>query len=144
VEGLTFWLSEIKRQWPDVRFVTQGEFGMIWRAKFKSNSFRYRFEEQGSGIGGSDSDKEIKWFMNKTFRLALLKDLKNGEEKVIDFTRYDLKTNEPESGSTRNWSLMGEINQKQTRPEDKPIPMDQLSKDTRSMIKAFYPDLFAR
>ena len=144
VEGLTFWLSEIKRRWPDVRFVTQGEFGMIWRAKFKSNSFNYRFEEQGSGIGGSEADKEIKWFMNKKFRLALLKDLKSGEEKVIDFTRYDQNAIEPESGSTRNWSLMGEINQKQTRPEDKPVPIGQLSKEAKSMIKADYPDLFAK
>ena len=50
--------------------------------------------------------------MNKEFRLALLKDIKTGEERVIDFTRYDKSYKEPESGSTRNWSLMGEINQK--------------------------------
>jgi len=143
-EGLTLWLSEIKRQWPEVRFVTQGEFGMIWRAKYKSNSFNYRFEEQGSGIGGSDADKEIKWFMNKKFRLALLKDLKNGEEEVIDFTRYDTSVKEPASGSTRNWSLMGEINQKQTRTGDKPIPVDQLSKKSKSIIKAYYPNLIAK
>jgi hypothetical protein len=141
-DGLTFWLSEIKKRWPDVKFITQGEFGMIWRENFKSNSFSYRFQETGSGIGGSDPDKEIRWFMNKKFRLALLKDLKTGEERVIDFTRYYKSLKEPESGSTRNWSIMGEINQKQTRPEDKPIPIDKLSEKSKSLIRRYYPILF--
>lgn len=85
------WLSEIKKRWPDVKFITQGEFGLIWREHYKTNNFNYRFEEKGSGIGDSDADKEIRWFMNKKFRLALLLDLKSNTEKVIDFTRYDLK-----------------------------------------------------
>ena len=57
---------------------------------------------------------KIRWLMNKTFRLALLSEKSKGsKEMVIDFTRYDLKAKEPVSGSTRNWSLMGDINQKQ-------------------------------
>ena len=60
VAGLTYWLSEIKKRWPDVKFITQGEFGLIWRQSYKTNSFSYRFEEKGSGIGGSDQDKEIR------------------------------------------------------------------------------------
>jgi hypothetical protein len=66
----------------------------------------------------------------------------NSEEMVIDFTRYDIKSEEPVSASTRNWSLMGEINQKQTRPQDKPIPLKSLGKDQKSLIKKYYPDLF--
>ncbi|NWJ53208.1 MAG: DUF3863 domain-containing protein, partial [Bacteroidetes bacterium] len=85
--GLENWLSNIKKRWPDVKFITQGEFGLIWRNHYKNNNFNYRFEEKGSGIGGSDADMEIRWFMNKDFRLALLKNWKlNTPEKVIDFT----------------------------------------------------------
>ena len=126
-----------------MKLITQGEFGWIWRKHYKTNEFNYRFEEKGSGIGGSDAAMKIRWFMNKTFRIALLQDeVKNNPEMVIDFTRYDLKAKEPESGSTRNWSLMGDINQKQTRPEDKPIPLTKLSEEGKSLIKKYYPTLF--
>lgn len=136
VSGLTDWLSEIKNRWPDVQLITQGEFGLIWRNHFKENSFNYRFEEKGSGIGGSDAGNEINWYMNKAFRLALMRDWqKNSPQMVIDFTRYDLKAKEPESGSTRNWSLFGEINQKQIRPQDQPIPLTQLSDESRALIE---------
>ncbi len=144
VKGLTLWLSEIKKRWPDVQFITQGEFGMTWRKNHQSNNFDYQFEEKGSEIGGSDADKEIRWFMNKKFRLALLKDIKTGDEMVIDFTRYYKSMQEPESGSTRNWSIMGEINQKQTRPQDKPIPFDKLSNESKSLIKEYYPGMFSK
>lgn len=140
-EGLTRWLSEIKKCWPDAIFITQGEFGLIWRKHYKNNDFNYRFEEKGSGIGGSDADKEITWYMNKKFRLAILKDLNIKKENIIDFTRYDLKAKEPESGSTRNWTLFGDINQKQTRKQDIPIPKDKLSKDQKNIITRYYPNL---
>lgn len=141
VSDLTQWLKEIKARWPNVKFVTQGEFGMEWRQHYKTNTFNYRFVEKGSGIGGSDADKEIRWFMNKKFRLALLLDLKSNKEQVIDFTRYDFKAKEPESGSTRNWSLMGEINQKQIRAQDKPIPLTDLPNEEKSIIRKYYPTL---
>lgn len=142
VSGLTAWLKEIKKRWPDVKFITQGEFGLIWRQHFKSNDFSYRFEAKGSGIGGSDADKEIRWFMNKDFRLSLLRNYKlDTPEMVIDFTRYNTQTQEPQSGSTRNWSLMGDINQKQTRPQDRPVPLAQFSEKNRSLIENYYPSL---
>jgi hypothetical protein len=141
VSGLQSWVSEIKRRWPDVKFITQGEFGLIWRDHYKNNNFNYRFEEKGSGIGGSDVDMEIRWFMNKDFRLALLKNWKlNTVEKVIDITRYDLYTTEPKE-ETRRWSLMGEINQKQTRPQDIPVLLNKLSPGTKLLIKKHYPYL---
>ena len=141
VSGLTKWLSEIKKRWPDTKLVTQGEFGLLWRDHFKTNSFNYRFEETGSGIGGSDDGMKIEWLMNKTFRLALLSDTKqNSEQLVIDFTRYDITVEEPVSASTRNWSLMGEINQKQTRSQDKPIPLRNLGNDSKSVIRKLYPE----
>jgi hypothetical protein len=142
VEGLTSWLSEIKKRWPDTEFITQGEFGLIWREHYKANDFNYLFEETGSGIGGSDAGMKIRWMMNKTFRLALLTDtVNNKEEMVIDFTRYDLKAAEPQSASTRSWSLLGEINQKQLRPRDKPVPLKDLDEGAKSIISKYYPDL---
>jgi hypothetical protein len=142
VSDLTRWLSEIKKRWPDTEFITQGEFGLIWRAYYKENDFNYRFVETGSGIGGSDAGKRICWLMNKTFRLAFLSDEKSRNDvKVIDFTRYDLKAEEPVSGTTRNWSLKGEINQKQTSPRDTPVQFDKLGEEAKSLIRKYYPDL---
>ncbi len=139
--GLKDWLDEIKRRWPDVTFITQGEFGLLWRKHYKENNFDYRFEERGSGIGGSDANLEIHWFMNKNFRLAITKDWQtNRSEQVIDFTRYDVKAQEP-AEMTRKWSLMGEINQKQTRPQDKPLPPQQLPEEYRKIIRKIYPNL---
>jgi hypothetical protein len=141
VSGITEWLTEIRRRWPDTKMITQGEFGLLWREHYKENSFDYRFEEQGSGIGGSDCDKKIRWFMNKHFRLALMRNWQtNQTEQIIDFTRYDVKAQEPQE-MTRQWSLMGEINQKQTRPQDKPLPLKALSQEYKNIIQKVYPDL---
>lgn len=141
VIGLTRWLSEIKKRWPDTKFITQGEFGLIWRKYYRANDFNYRFEEIGSGIGGSDADKEIRWFMNKDFRLALLRTVNvDNSEMVIDFTRYDLPAREP-AEMTRRWSLMGDINQKQTRPQDEPVPLKQLPETMKKRIKNRCPNL---
>ena len=139
--ALKNWLLAIRQRWPDTKMITQGEFGLLWRAYYKSNSFNYRFVERGSGIGGSDADKEISWFMNKDFRLALLKGLKNDSpEEVIDFTRYDVKAAEP-AEMTRKWSLLGDINQKQSRPQDKPVPLSEMPEKAKSIIKKRYPTL---
>ncbi|WP_429378746.1 DUF3863 domain-containing protein [Mucilaginibacter sp. UYCu711] len=135
------WLTAIRERWPDAKLITQGEFGLAWRKHYKTNSFNYRFEEIGSGIGGSDADKEIRWFMNKDFRLALLNQKDDrAAAKVIDFTDYRNVAKEP-AEMTRKWSLLGEINQKQTRPQDKPIAPDSLSAKARSVIIHHYPDL---
>jgi len=141
-DNLTKWLRQIKSRWPNVRFITQGAFGLIWRRHYKQNTFNYRFVESGSGIGGSDKDKQIRWFMNKHFRLALLSDLHGNDQKVIDYTDYNKKASEPVSGSTRNWSLMGEINQKGIRAQDKPRPLETLTPKDKTAIKSEYPALF--
>ena len=135
LDCLTKWLAEIRRRWPNVQMPTQGEFGEAWRAAYPDNSrLCYNFTQTGTGIGGSDADKEIRWHMNQHFRLAFLKDLTDGTEKVIDFTRYDLPAQEPQ-GITRQWSLMGQINQKQTRPQDKSVPYSTLSQEDRNFIE---------
>jgi len=147
MEGLHLWLTEIRKRWPDAKLITQGEFGLLWRAQFKNNdTLDYRFVYRGCGIRASEADKEIRWFMNKDFRLALLRDWKaDTPEKVIDFTRYDLTAQEPadpEPGKqSRNWSLMNSINQKGIRPQDKPIPINQLTPEEQALIKRRYPEL---
>lgn len=147
LDGLVIWLSEMRRRWPAAKCITQGEFGLLWREQFATNDdLNYRFVQRGSGICGSDADKEIRWFMNKDFRLALIKDLQtNIPEKIIDFTRYDLKAQEPSDPKpgqhTRNWSLMNRLNQKGTRPQDKPILIEQLNAEEQAFIKRRYPNL---
>jgi len=147
LDGLVIWFQEMRRRWPSAVCVTQSEFGMLWRQQFKNNDdINYRFVQRGSGICGSDSDQEIRWFMNKDFRLALMRNWKTGEpEKVIDFTRYDLEAEEPPDPKpgqhTRNWSLMNRMNQKGVRPEDKPVPIGQLTAVEKALIARHYQEL---
>lgn len=143
IDGLKEWVAEIKKEYPDVKCITQGDFGLLWRKHFKDNSFDYRFEMKGSGIGGSDANLKMYWFMNKDFRLALTKDwqLIYGREKVVDFTNYTLPAQEPQE-MTRKWSLLGEINQKRTRPQDEPKSIHNLSPEAKELINKHYPYLF--
>jgi hypothetical protein len=147
IECLTQWLQETRKRWRDTALITQGEFGLLWRKQFRSNEkMDYRFVYRGTGIGGSDADNEIRWFMNRDFRLALLRNWRaDGPEMVIDFTRYDLPAKEPADGSfdkpTRNWSLMNRINQKGTRPQDKPVLLSELPAEDRRIIAKRLPDL---
>ena len=140
-EGLTGWLEGIRRRWPKTLCVTQSDFGLAWRKHFKDNGpLDYRFVQRGTGIGGSDENLEIRWYMNRTFRLALLRDWKvNGPELVIDFTRYDRQAEEPPDARpdkpARNWSLINRINQKCTRPQDKPVPLAELLPEERDFIR---------
>ena len=148
MDGLHRWLTEIRRRWPDAKLITQGEFGLLWRAQFQNNDkLNYQFVHRGAGIRASQENLEIRWFMNKEFRLALLRDWKqNGPEKVIDFTRYDLPATEPADPApgqpSRNWSLMNRINQKGTRPQDAPVALAELNAGDQTLIRKHYPDLF--
>ena len=147
MEGMLIWFNEMQRRWPGARCITQGEFGMLWREQYRNNDdLDYRFVQRGSGICGSDADMEIRWFMNKDFRLALLRNWKNNTaEKLVDFTRYDLPAQEPPDPTpgqhTRNWSLMNRLNQKGTRSQDKPIPIGRLGDEEQALIRRRYPAL---
>ncbi|WP_295771619.1 DUF3863 domain-containing protein [uncultured Mucilaginibacter sp.] len=141
VSGLTEWLHQIKQRWPQTQFITMGEFGLTWRKAYKTNNFNYQFIQRGSGIGGSDKPLEIKWLMNKSFRLALLRNWQTKSPwQVIDFTKYDGNIKEPDT-LTRNWSILGAINQKQTRPQDKPVSLSKLSTTDIKLIHKYYPGL---
>jgi hypothetical protein len=148
MEGLHVWLTETRKRWPDAQLITQGEFGLLWREHNKNNDkLDYRFVHRGSGIRASQENLEIQWYMNRDFRLALLRDWQeNGPINVIDFTRYDLLAQEPADPSptapSRNWSLMNRINQKGSRPQDTPVPLSELSPEDQALIRQHYPALF--
>ncbi len=141
-EDLTWWLQAVKARWPDTRIISEGEFGMEWRSHVPDNShLNYRFDARGTGAPGSEKDLEILWFMNQEFRLALLHNwVTDSPRMVIDFTRYDLPAHEPQ-GLQREWSLMNVLNQKGTRPQDKPVRLGQLPSDDQRRIYARYPEL---
>lgn len=144
LKALTKWLSSVHGRWPSAQCIPHGDFGLIWRRHQKDNSgLDYRFVQRGTGIGGSDANKEIRWFMNREFRLALLHDWKSLEpERVIDFTRYDLPAHEPKD-QTRRWSLLGKINQKGTRAQDAPVPLAKLAPADLKLVLGKYPELKA-
>jgi hypothetical protein len=141
-EDLTYWLQAVHERWPDTQVIPEGAFGLEWRAHTPSNAgLNYRFDEKGTGAPGSEADLEIQWFMNREFRLALLHDWeKKTPPMVIDFTRYDLKAEEP-TGLQREWSLMNVLNQKGTRPQDRPVGLRALSADDQRVIFRKYPEL---
>ncbi|MDR3799892.1 MAG: DUF3863 domain-containing protein [Terracidiphilus sp.] len=144
-EDLTYWLQAVRERWPDMKVMTEGAFGLEWRKHTPNNKLlNYRFDAKGTGAPGSEKEMEIEWFMNRDFRLALLRNwTAGGPPAVIDFTRYDLKAREPET-LQREWSLMNVLNQKGTRPQDKPVPLSGLSADDQRRIFARYPELKKR
>ena len=141
-EDLTWWLQSVKERWPDTQVLTEGAFGLEWRKHTPSNtSLNYRFDAKGTGAPGSEKDLEIQWFMNREFRLGLLRNwATSSPAMVIDFTRYDLPAREPRT-LQREWSLMNVLNQKETRPQDKPIRLGQLGQEDQRRIYARYPEL---
>lgn len=144
-EDLTWQLEATRERWPDTQVITEGDFGLMWRRSFPDNAeLNYRFDAKGTGAKGSEKNLEIEWFMNREFRLALLHDwTKNSPPMAIDFTRYDLKAEEPQTPQ-REWSLMNVLNQKGTRPQDKPVRLGQLSEADQRLIYARYPELKSR
>jgi hypothetical protein len=149
-EDLTYWLQAIHERWPDTQVMTEGAFGLEWRRHNVSNAgLNYRFDEKGTGAPGSEKNLEIEWFMNEEFRLALLHDwtihkqTADSQPLAIDFTRYDLKAEEPR-GLAREWSLRNVLNQKGLRPQDKPMRLSQLTPADQRLIFSRYPELRSR
>jgi hypothetical protein len=141
-KDLAWWLEAVRERWPDTQVLTEGAFGMEWRKHTPNNHLLdYRFDAKGTGAPGSEKELEIRWFMNQEFRLALLNNWKtDGPVMAIDFTRYDLPAREPK-GLQREWSLMNVLNQKGTRPQDKPIRLGQLPHEDQQRIYVRYPEL---
>ena len=141
-EDLAWWLQAVRERWPDTQVITEGEFGLEWRKHYLDNAhLKYRFDAKGTGAPGSEKNLEILWYMNREFRLALLHQWTKEEIPLaIDFTRYDLKAEEPRK-LQREWSLMNVLNQKGTRPQDQPIRLGQLPPDDQRRIFNCYPEL---
>lgn len=132
----------LKDTFPDIKVVTYGDLGEAFRNVHKNNDgINYVFDHRGFGIGGSDRDVRIEWYMNANFRLAIKTDLKTGERQVIDFTDYAKIASEPADSNYRegivhrNWSLLGDINQKGLREQDAPIPLEELSEHQKNIIR---------
>ena len=51
-----------------------------------NDDINYRFVQRGSGVCASDPDIEIRWFMNKDFRLAA--EIAPGQKVVYDGAGY--------------------------------------------------------
>lgn len=133
--------SALKERYPDAEVVTIGELGESFRRENKDNSaLDYRFVHKGTGKGGSLADVQITWYMNDVFRMALKKNLRTGEERVIDFTDYTKNYSEPADSdylkgeSNRSWSLLGDINQKGLRPQDTPVPFGNLTEKQKTLF----------
>ncbi|MCL5998809.1 MAG: DUF3863 domain-containing protein [Chloroflexi bacterium] len=134
------WVAWIKRTWPDAQCPTIAEFGQQVRAQHPDNeSLAYILNQRGTGIGASFADQEVVWFMNKYFRLGIVKE--KGKPFVMDYTDYTRLYQEPQEVGQRNWTLFGEINQKQIRPQDRPVPLAEFPRwpALRERIKALYP-----
>jgi hypothetical protein len=141
-EDLAWWLHAVKERWPDTQTLTEGAFGLEWRKHTPNNaSLNYCFDAKGTGAPGSEKDLEVRWFMNREFRLALLNNWTTDSPAIaIDFTRYDLPAHEPQT-LQREWSLMNVLNQKDTRPQDKPMRLGQLTPEDQRLIYTHYPEL---
>ncbi|MGV9194141.1 DUF3863 domain-containing protein [Microbacterium sp. MC2] len=116
------WLSGLRERWPDLQMPTIAEFGDRWRARHPDNeNLAYLLEQSGSGVQASRAGETVTWFMTADFRLGVVTDADGVD--VFDYTAYRGDEREPTGSGDRRWSLLGEINQKRTRPQDAPVPL---------------------
>ena len=157
------WLKAVRNKYPDTQMLNLGEFGEKWREHNPDNSrLNLKFVERGNGdmptleeglkispnkykfdAGIFCPQKEIRWYFNKDFRLATIQNWKeNGPTLVMDYTRYNQPYKEP-SGNVieRHWDILDMINQKQSRPQDKPKPFSELPKEEQEKVLKWYPEL---
>jgi hypothetical protein len=74
---MTTWLREIRKEFPDAIVPLMSEFGEAWRRENPNNDkLDYRFVQRGTGLPRifSEANLEIRWYMNRKFRLATLRD----------------------------------------------------------------------
>lgn len=127
LDGFSEWIAWIKDTWPDVQCTTLANMAYELKKEHKDNDlFNYKFYQKGSGIGASFADQEVVWIMNKKLRMGLLKE--KGKIYLYDLTEYIKNYAEPQEKGKRNWSIFGDINQKQTRTQDKPVLLEDLNR----------------
>ena len=159
---LTGWLSALRTKYPDTKMLTMGEFGDLWRKHNPDNSrINLKFVERGNASMPTQEEgrktykryefhtpifqreMEIRWYFNKDFRFATIQNWKeNGSKLVMNYTRYNQPYQEP-SGNVidRRWNILDLINQKESRPQDKPKPFSELPADEQVKILKWYPEL---
>jgi hypothetical protein len=158
---LPSWLNAVREKYPDTQMLTLGEFGEKWREHNPDNSrINLKFVERGNDMPTLEEgkkiypnyryhapifrpDMEIRWYFNKDFRFATIQNWKeNGPKLVMDYTRYNQPYHEP-SGNVieRHWDILDLINQKQSRPQDKPKPFSELPPEEQAKILKWYPEL---
>ncbi|GAA2879264.1 hypothetical protein GCM10010517_41500 [Streptosporangium fragile] len=116
------WLAWMASRWPDLACPTMAGLGEEHRARHADNeSLRYILRQEGTGIDASTAGERVTWFMNADHRLGVVDGLEPA--KVFDYTDYRRPVPEPQGPGERNWSFLGEINQKRTRPQDAPVPV---------------------
>ena len=120
---ITNWLKWMHARWPDVVCPTLSEFCFDFRSEFPNNdTLKYKLIQNGNAIGASRIGEKIVWYMNKEFRLGLISNQRK-VTKVFDYTPYSPHYAEPQGLDERNWSLLGTINQKRTRRQDRPVKL---------------------
>lgn len=122
LDAWTGWLRGLRERWSDLEVTTIDRFGEEWRRRHPDHEgLAYLLEQTGSGVQGSRAGETVTWFMNADFRLGIVR---SGDAvDVFDYTAYADAPAEPSELGDRRWSLLGEINQKQTRPQDRPVPL---------------------
>jgi hypothetical protein len=116
------WLAGLRDRWPDLAAPTLAGLGDEWRAAQPDNtSLDYLLQQEGTGVQASRAGERVTWFMTDRFRLGVV----DGDTApaVFDFTSYDDVPAEPDIAGERLWSVLGELNQKRTRPQDEPVEL---------------------
>ena len=122
LDAWTGWLRWLREQWPDLQVPTISRFGDEWRTLHRDNeNLAYLLQQEGSGIQASRAGETVTWFMTADFRLGVAE--ADGRTEVFDYTAYTPEAREPSELGDRRWSLLGELNQKRTRPQDEPVPL---------------------
>lgn len=134
---LTEWLRWMKHRWSDVQCPTLQEFAAWIRARFPNNQkLAYELHQRGNGISKSHPKEEIVWVMNLAYRCGIHISKRN-KWSLFDYTHYPPDYQEPQGLGQRNWSLLGEINQKGTRKQDRPrkIPSCKIGPNFQTELK---------
>jgi hypothetical protein len=114
------WLAGLCDRWPDLAVPTLADLGDQWTAAHADNSsINYLLQQEGTGVQASRAGERVTWFMTERFRLGVVDG--NTVPAVFDFTSYDVVPAEPNVAGERRWSVLGELNQKRTRPQDEPV-----------------------
>ena len=140
-DDLTWWLQAVRDRWPDTQVIPEGEFGLngeSTRPVTTDSTTASMARHRRARLRKKSRNRVVHEPRVPSGAAARLD--QNSPPMAIDFTRYDLKA-AGASGLQREWSLMNVLNQKGTRPQDKPTCLQDLSPENRRLIFARYGNL---